>query len=123
MNALIKTRDVLVPDLAGKDDILRCHNCKKPHAEFSVPYLWFPELSGNRMRQTVEVYLYSRCCGAQAHSEPVAAAVTYLHAVKDNLRLMCNLINQHLLAGRTQPEWLTRRWEEWEERFVRPTRD
>ena len=101
-----------------KREPLKCPGCKKD-IDVHAPALWFPRSEVHEYTQQLVIMTHMLCCGYISHTEPVATVSAYLRDVKGNARLVCNMVNQHLLAGRPQPEWLTRAWAQWEQAFVR----
>lgn len=89
-----------------------CHACGSPR-DVWLDGLWFPAPSVHHVTQQLPIFSYTRCCGAQDHTEPVATVLAYLRPVEAHARLVCNLVNQHLLQGRPEPAWLTDRWNAW----------
>lgn len=102
---------------------LRCRNCGVIY-DYTAPAIWFPTDQVHEFTQSLVIMTHSLCCGVLHHTEPVATVVAYLRPVKEHARLMCNLINQHQLAGRPQPQWLVEAWARWEASFdyARPKR-
>jgi hypothetical protein len=114
----------LTPEIVASDNRLRCHSCKAVdeggvYAGSPPRELWFPEMSVREFTQQLVIMTRKYCCGAISHTEPVATVSACLRPVKENARLMCNLMNQYLLAGRPEPQWLTDAWTAWDERFIR----
>lgn len=103
------------------NDPFLCHGCKLPITDLMAPALWFPEPRVHEMSQSLVIMTHQFCCGALNHTEPVAVVSSYLRPVKENARLMCGLMNQYLLAGRPQPDWIVRARARWEGEFKLPS--
>lgn len=116
-DAIVPMKPIRVELPAGK---MRCHGCGAIYDHLASPALWFPSMMVHEFRHSLPLTTHQYCCGAQDHTEIVGTVSAYLRDVKGNARMVCNLVNQHLLAGRPQPAWLTEAWERWEAGFVRP---
>jgi hypothetical protein len=73
-------------------DQLKCYHCG---SVLSRPYLWKSGGRANRneFNQTIPIVLVTRCCGATAHTEPVAFALDYLHDGRANADRICEAMN------------------------------
>lgn len=100
---------------------MRCRACGEVYG-IDRPDIWFPTITVHEYTQSLVIMTRSLCCGVIAHAEPVATISAYLRDVKGNARLVCNLVNQHALAGRPYPDWLVKAWVDWERAFERPKR-
>lgn len=109
--------------LAEYDEKHRCHACKGPSSKAS-PYLWvFDPRSVNAYHSSQPIWLVTRCCGNQAHTEYVATVCTYLHDWKKNATAICDLMNKQLLGNEPEPEWLVKWKRELPERLAEAPND
>lgn len=92
--------------------LTRCHGCHGgcDRSTPLCPDLWFP---GEKGRDSVAIMTHKFCCGTLSHTEPVAYVSAYLRDLEQNVQLLCNAVNSHLLAGRPEPDWLKGAWRFW----------